>query len=93
MSEYFSLTAELTDDTDVMEITTSETLTHEPEEIYRTPEEGQIGSPIAQTLFHAASGIQALSIIEDTLIVQRAPGIVWEVLIDDIRDALRDFFL
>mgnify|MGYP002622050545 CR=1 FL=1 len=93
MSEYFSLTAEYTDDPDVVEIITTERLTQSDEEIYRSPEEGQAGSTIAQTLFHAVDGIQALTIVDDTLIVQRAPGVVWEPLIDDIRDALRDFFL
>jgi hypothetical protein len=93
VSEYFSLTAEPTDDPDIMEIITSERLTNAGEEIYRSPEEGDVGSTIAQALFHAVDGIQALTIVDDTLIVQRAPGVVWEPLIDDIRDALRDFFL
>lgn len=93
MSEYFSLTTEPTDDPDIMEIITNQRLTTTGEEVYRSPEEGQAGSTIAQTLFHAVDGIQALTIVDDTLIVQRAPGVVWEPLIDDIRDALRDFFL
>lgn len=92
MSEYFKIETEPTGDPDVLEIITSETLTDE-EEVYSTPEEGDEGSPIAQTLFSGVDGIRALTIIEDTLIVTRDPHVPWEVLIDEVRDALRDFFL
>ena len=93
MSEYFTIDAEPTDHPDIMELTASERLTLEDEERYATPEAGNEGSAVAQTLFHAVEGIAALTIRDDTLIVQREPGAPWEAMIDDIRDALRDFFL
>jgi hypothetical protein len=93
MSEYFTFEIERTDDPDVREFITNQRLTHQDEEIYPDPSAGETGSPIAQTLFFAVDGIQALTIVEDTLIVRRQPAIPWEMLADDIRDALRDFFL
>lgn len=93
MSEYFTIEAEPTDNPDVMELITSETLTQAEEEVYNSPEEGEVGSTIAQMVFHAVDGIRALRIIDDTLIVTRDPEVPWEVMIDEIRDALRDFFL
>lgn len=93
MSEYFTVEAEPTTDPDVMEFITSETLTREGSEVYDSPEAGDEGSPIAQTLFNAVSGIQSLTIAEDMLIVRRDPAVPWEMIANDIRDALRDFFL
>ncbi len=92
MTEYFKVETEPTADPDVLEIITSEMLTDE-EEVYHTVEEGDVGSPIAQALFSAVDGIRALSIIDDTLIITRDPDIPWEVLVDEVRDVLRDFFL
>lgn len=93
MSEYFTIQTEATDDPDVLEIITSETLTEKDEEFYPDAQSGEVGSPIAQMLFVAVDGIRALRIIEDTLIVTRDPDLPWEILVDEIRDALRDFFL
>jgi hypothetical protein len=31
--------------------------------------------------------------VGDTLIITRDPDVPWEALIDEVRDALRDFFL
>lgn len=94
MSEYFTVEIEYTNDPDTVEIITSETLTNDDErEVYNTPEEGEVGSPVAQTLFVGVDGIKALTIDDDTLIVTREPGIPWEQLVDEIRDVLRDFFL
>jgi hypothetical protein len=93
MSEYFTVEAEPTGDPDVMEIVASEALTENGEEVYRSPEEGDEGSPIAQMLFHGVEGIRALTINGDTMLVTRDPDVPWEMIIDEIRDALRDFFL
>jgi hypothetical protein len=93
MSEYFTVTVEPTNDPDVMEFIASEPLTDEEEEVYQSPEEGDEGSPIAQMLFNGVDGITALTITGDTLTVTRDPDVPWEVIIDEIRDALRDFFL
>ena len=94
MSEYFTLDVELTGDPDVRELITNQRLTEaDDEEVYSDAAAGEVGSPIAQTLFHAVDGIQSLTLVDDTLIVRRRADVVWEMLIDDIRDALRDFFL
>jgi hypothetical protein len=93
MSEYFTLDVEPTDDPDIREFITNQTLTEEDEEVYTSPEEGEEGSAIAQMLFSGVEGILALTITDDTLIVTRDPEIPWEYIIDDVRDALRDFFL
>lgn len=92
MSEYFTIEVEPTNDPDVIEIIASETLSEE-EEVYEDAEAGDEGSPIAQMLFNGVEGILALTIMGDTLTVRRDPDTPWEVIIDDIRDALRDFFL
>ena len=93
MSEYFKIETEPTDNPDVIEMITSETLTDLDEEIYANPAEGETGSPIAQTLFYGVEGIRALTIIDDTLIVTRDPQVPWEMLVDEVRAVLRDFFL
>lgn len=93
MSEYFTIEAEPTADPDVMELIASERLTEQGEEVYTTREAGEIGSPIAQVLFFGVEGIAALTIVDDTLIVRRDPAYAWEMLVDEIRDVLRDFFL
>jgi hypothetical protein len=93
MSEYVTVETEATDDPDVLEIITNQTLTLEDEEIYADPEEGEEGSPIAQMLFLGVDGIRALTITENTLTITRDPDVPWEAIVDEVRDALRDFFL
>ena len=93
MSEYVKVEPEPTDDPDVMELYVNQTLTSGAEEIYETPDDGEMGSPIAQMLFDGIDGINSLIIREDCLVVTRDPKIPWEDIIDEIRDALRDFFL
>ncbi|GAB4322835.1 MAG: hypothetical protein Kow00117_11530 [Phototrophicales bacterium] len=93
MSEYFTVDIQTTTDPDIVELITNQTLTDQDEEVYPTPQAGEVGSPIAQAIFFAVDGIQALTLVEDTLIVTRQPGFSWETIIDEIRDVLRDFFL
>ncbi len=93
MSEYVTIESESTDDPNIIELYINQTLTNETEEVYPSSTEGDVGSPIAQMLFQGVDGIQALHITEDCLIITRAPDTPWEVIIDEIRDALRDFFL
>ncbi|RMG73977.1 MAG: hypothetical protein D6711_09880 [Chloroflexi bacterium] len=93
MSEYFTMDIQTTTDPDIVELITNQTLTDQDEEVYPTPQAGEVGSPIAQAIFFAVDGIQALTLVEDTLIVTRQPGFSWEAIIDEIRDVLRDFFL
>ena len=93
MSEYVTVETRATDDPDVLEIITNQTLTGEAEEIYHNLDEGDEGSPIAQMLFSGVEGILALTIAPSTLMIQRDPEIPWEAIVDEVRDALRDFFL
>lgn len=94
MSEYVTFEMESTDDPNVMLLITNQDLTQaENGEHYPTPEEGEAGSPIAQTLFFGVSGIQSLTIDGNMLIITRQDDVVWELLLDDIRNTLRDFFL
>ncbi|RMF79588.1 MAG: hypothetical protein D6737_10935 [Chloroflexi bacterium] len=93
MSEYVTVEADPTDDPDVMEIIVNQTLTDEEAEVYQDADEGDVGSPIAQMLFNGVNGIEALTIMPDTLIIRRDPTVAWEEIIDEVRDALRDFFL
>ncbi len=92
MSEYVTVEARPTEHPDVLEIVTNQTLTEDGEEVYDTPGAGDEGSPLAQTLF-GVDGIRALTITENTLVVTRDPDAPWEDIVDEVRDALRDFFL
>ncbi len=92
MSEYVTVETRPTGDPDVLEIVTNQTLTEDDEEVYDTPEAGDEGSPLAQTLF-VVEGIRALTIMERALLVTRDPDMPWEDIVDEVRDALRDFFL
>ncbi len=93
MSEYVTIDARATSNPDVIEIITNQTLTDAGEEIYHTFEAGDQGSPIAQMLFNGVTGVAGLVITRTTLTIIRQPHVPWEGIIDDVRDALRDFFL
>jgi hypothetical protein len=92
MSEYVTVETEPTDDPDVLEIVTNQTLTPNSEEVYPDAATAENGSPIAHMLF-GVEGVRALTITESTLLVRRDPEAAWEAIVDEIRDALRDFFL
>jgi hypothetical protein len=93
MSEYVTVEAEPTGKPDEIEIITNQTLTRVGQEVYADHGVGSEGSPLAQTLFYAIPGILALTVAEHSLFVTRDPAFTWEEIIDDVRDALRDFFL
>ena len=93
MSEYFTVEVEPTDDPNTRELITNHMLAPGDEEIYRSREAGDEGSPLAQALFHAVDGITALRIVDESLFVTRDPAYTWEFVVDEIRDVLRDFFL
>ncbi|HLV37503.1 MAG TPA: NifU N-terminal domain-containing protein [Spirillospora sp.] len=93
MSEYVTIEIEPTDDPDVVELVTNQQLTTSDREVYRSPEDGDMGSPIAQMLFDGVPGIRALTITRDSLVITRDPDYTWEEIVDEVRDALRDFFL
>ncbi len=94
MSEYVTIEVETTPNPDVMELYVNQTLTHdEEEEVYDSPDDGEEGSPIAQMLYGAVDGIQKLVIMEDCIVITRQAGVPWESIVDEVRDALRDWFL
>ncbi len=93
MSEYVTVDIEYSDDQDVVELYINQTLTEAHEERYASRAEGDLGSPIAQMLFAAAEGIEAVTITEDCLLITRNAEQPWEAIIDEVRAALRDWFL
>lgn len=92
MPEYVTFDIENTDDPDVRLLFINQRLT-DAAEVYATAEEGATGSPIAQLICLDVGGVAALTIQPDHLIVTREPDVDWTVLIDEIRDAIRDFYL
>ncbi|MCY3833513.1 MAG: NifU N-terminal domain-containing protein [Chloroflexi bacterium] len=93
MSEYVRVEVEFSDDPLVADLYINQVLTEAGAEIYSNPQEGDLGSPIAQLLFTAVDGIQRLTIADDRLTITREPEQAWEAIIDEVRDALRDWFL
>ena len=93
MSEYVTVEIEMGDEADVAELYVNQTLTSAGEEIYASRNDGEVGSPLAQMLFAAVDGIAALTISEDCLVIRRAPEHTWETIFDEVRDALRDWYL
>lgn len=92
MSEYITVQAEYSDDPDQVRLVTNLNLAPEGHESYATCDEGDEGSPLAQTLFEI-DGLSALDIEGGTLVVRRDPDAEWPALIDDISAALKEFFL
>jgi hypothetical protein len=93
MTEYVTVETRATDDADVLEIITNQRLTDQELEVYPDFAAGDEGSPIAQMLFNGVSGLLALTITPHVLRVTRDPAVSWEDIVDEVRDALRDFFL
>jgi len=92
MPEYVTFEIETTDDPDVRLLFINQRLT-DAAEVYATAQEGAVGSPIAQLICLDVGGVAALTIQPDHLVVTREPDVDWIVLIDEIRDAIRDFYL
>ena len=93
MSEYVTVEVEFGDNLDTADLYVNQTLTGDDEESYQSPAEGDLGSPIAQMLFTAVEGIQKLKVSEDCLTITREAGYPWEAIVDEVRDALRDWYL
>ncbi|MBL8119451.1 MAG: NifU N-terminal domain-containing protein [Anaerolineae bacterium] len=93
MSEYVTVETQSTEDPNTLDFFTNQQLAVGDDEYYANYEQGDEGTPIAQMLFNGVRGIQALSISGETLRITRDPDVAWEEIIDDVRDALRDFFL
>jgi hypothetical protein len=93
MTEYIDIRAEQTSDPELIQIITNLDLTAGgPPETYGTPEEGDAGSPLAQAIF-AIPGIAWLRLEGRTASIRRDPDVEWHDLIEDVSDALKDFFL
>ena len=92
MSEYISIEAEYSDDPDEVRLHTNLRLAQTESESYVSRAEGDLGSPLAQTLF-GIDGLETLQISGGMLTVRRAAGTEWHTLIDEISLALKDFFL
>ena len=93
MSEYVTVEIEFSDDPLFAELFVNQRLTSGADEHYASAAAGEIGSPLAQMLFAAVDGIAALTISGDCLIIRRDAEAAWEGIIDDVRDALRDWYL
>ena len=93
VSEYVTVDVEFSDNRQVADVFVNQILTNEGEEHYASRQEGEVGSPLAQMLFAAVDGIQKLTIAEDCLTIARADEFPWEAIIDEVRDALRDWYL
>ncbi len=93
MTEYIDIRAEPTDDPEVTLIVTNLDLTAGgPPETYRTPEEGDSGSPVAQAIF-TIPGVAWLHLDGREARVRRTPDVEWHDLVEDVSDVLKDFFL
>ncbi len=92
MSEYISFEIEATDHPDCVLLGCNLNLAANGREQYSNRDEGDQGSPLAQTLF-GITGLAALGIEGSTLTVWREPDTEWYALIDDVTKVVRDFFL
>ena len=92
MPEYVTFEVENTDDPDVRLLFINQRLTSETE-VYETIDEGAVGSPIPQLICLDVGSVAALTIHPDHLVITREPDVDWTLLIDEIRDAIRDFYL
>ncbi len=93
MSEYVTIEVEPGEHPDIAELIVNQLLATQGEENYANREAGDQGSPLAQMLFAAVDGIEQLTIQADCLIIHRQPDQPWEAIIDEVRDALRDWYL
>ena len=93
MSEYVTVEIEFSENPDIVELTINQVLTLDKTETYKSAIDGEIGSPLAQMLFAAVDGVAQLVISEDSLTITRDKTVPWEVIIDEVRDALRDWYL
>lgn len=92
MSEYISIEAEPTDQPNTVLIRTNLTLAPDGIEVYPDLAAGEIGSPLAQTIF-AIDGVLGLTIDGTDLLIQHTDDLELFVLVDELDAALKDFFL
>jgi hypothetical protein len=92
MSEYIDIDVEYGDDPYSARLITNLDLAPDGPEHYPDRESGEGGSPLAQFLF-SIDGLAGLDITGDEIHVRRMPDVEWHALIDEIRSALKEFFL
>jgi hypothetical protein len=92
MSEYIEISTEEGDDTGSLYIYTNLRLTDGEIEEYESPQEMELGSPLAQALA-VVSGLSFLRLDNDELFIRRQPDADWHAIIEDITSVLKDFFL
>lgn len=92
MPERMRFDIEPTDDARVTRVHTNLGLAPEGREVYRSPEAGEEGSLVAQTVF-AVDGVIALELDGGTATVTRAEGTFEEMVIEDVIAALKQLFL
>jgi hypothetical protein len=92
MSEYIEIESEMTDDPAVMRIQTNLPLAVDEIETYRSLEEMEEGSAVAQALSFI-EGIENLEIDEQTLTVTRNLEVDWHIIVAEVTAVLKDFFL
>lgn len=92
MSEYISIDAEPGDLPNSIVIRTNLNLAPDGVEVYPNIEQGEEGSPLAQTLF-GIEGILALTLDGDTMFIQHVEDMELFMLMDEVDTALKDFFL
>lgn len=92
MSEYLKIEAKPTEDPDVMVFHTNLRLAEGQVELYRSTQEMEEGSAIAQALA-PIEGIKYLRVEDTTLEVTRYNDFPWHSIAADINAALKEFFL
>ncbi len=92
MPERMRFEIEATEDPRVARLITNLELAPEGREMYGSPEEGEVGSLVAQTVF-AVDGVVALELEGHTATVTRAEGTFEEMVIEEVIAALKQLFL
>ena len=92
MSEYLKIEAKSSGDPDMMIFNTNFRLAEGGAEQYRSTQEMEEGSAVAQALA-PIEGIKHLRIEDTTLEVTRFDDFPWHPIVADINAALKEFFL
>ena len=92
MSEYLKIEAKSSEDPDMMVFHTNLRLAEERAEQYRSTQEMEEGSAVAQAMA-PIEGIKHLRIEDTTLAVTRYHDFPWHPIVADINAALKEFFL
>jgi hypothetical protein len=92
MSEHIKIETETSDDEPVLYVFTNLKLAEAGNELYRSKESMEEGTPLAQAL-SVVHGITDLRIEGSDLVVTRDSASTWHAIIGDITSVLKEFFL